>query len=103
MPKSYLIDMDGVIVRGSEVIPGAAAFLERLHARDIKFLILTNNPLYTPRDLQYRLQRIGLTVTVDHLYTAALATAQFLKRQMPDGTAFVIGDTGLTAALHEAG
>ncbi len=103
MPKSYLIDMDGVIVRGSEVIPGAAAFLERLHARGIKFLILTNNPLYTPRDLQHRLQRIGITVTVDHLYTAALATAQFLKRQMPEGTAFVVGESGLTAALYEAG
>jgi NagD protein len=103
MPKSYLIDMDGVIVRGSELIPGAEAFLDRLHQRDIKFLILTNNPLYTPRDLQYRLQRIGVNVTVDHLYTSALATAQFLKKQMPDGTAFVIGESGLTAALHEAG
>jgi NagD protein len=103
MPKSYLIDMDGVIVRGSEVIPGAAAFLERLHARGIKFLIVTNNPLYTPRDLQHRLQRIGITVTVDHLYTAALATAQFLKKQMPEGTAFVVGESGLTAALYEAG
>jgi NagD protein len=103
MPKSYLIDMDGVIVRGSELIPGAEAFLERLHQRNIKFLIMTNNPLYTPRDLQYRLQRIGVNVTVDHLYTSALATAQFLKKQMPDGTAFVIGESGLTAALHEAG
>src|SRR5512143_2128658 len=103
MPKSYLIDMDGVIVRGSELIPGADAFLDRLHQRDIKFLILTNNPLYTQRDLQYRLQRIGVTVTVDHLYTSALATAQFLKKQMPDGTAFVIGESGLTQALHEAG
>ncbi len=103
MPKSYLIDMDGVIVRGSELIPGADAFLDRLHQRHIKFLILTNNPLYTQRDLQYRLQRIGVNVTVDHLYTSALATAQFLKKQMPDGTAFVIGESGLTQALHEAG
>ncbi len=103
MPKSYLIDMDGVIVRGSELIPGADAFLERLHQRQIKFLILTNNPLYTPRDLLHRLQRIGVNVTADHIYTSALATAQFLKKQMPEGTAFVIGESGLTQALHDAG
>jgi NagD protein len=103
MPKSYLIDLDGVIVRGSELIPGADAFLDRLRQRNIKFLILTNNPLYTQRDLQHRLQRIGVNVTGDHIYTSALATAQFLKRQMPAGTAFVIGESGLTQALHEAG
>jgi NagD protein len=103
MSKSYLIDMDGVIVRGSELIPGADAFLDRLHQRAIKFLILTNNPLYTPRDLLHRLQRIGISVSEDHLYTSALATAQFLKKQKPGGTAFVIGESGLTQALHEAG
>jgi NagD protein len=95
--------MDGVIVRGSELIPGADAFLDRLRQRQIKFLILTNNPLYTQRDLQHRLQRIGISVAGDHIYTSALATAQFLKKQMPDGTAFVIGESGLTQALHEAG
>ena len=103
MPKSYLIDMDGVIVRGSELIPGADGFLDRLQQRQIKYLILTNNPLYTPRDLLHRLLRIGVDVTADHIYTSALATAQFLKKQMPDGTAFVIGESGLTQALHEAG
>jgi NagD protein len=103
MPKSYLIDMDGVIVSGSELIPGADAFLDRLHERGIKFLILTNNPQYTPVDLQHRLQRLGVNVTTDHLYTSALATAQFLKTQQPNGTAFVIGESGLTEALHEAG
>jgi NagD protein len=103
MAKSYLIDMDGVIVRGSELIPGADAFLERLHERGIKFLILTNNPVYTPRDLQHRLQRIGVNMTAEHIYTSALATAQFLKVQHPDGTAFVIGESGLTNALHDVG
>lgn len=103
MPKSYLLDMDGVIVRGSELIPGADAFLERLRQRAIKFLILTNNPLYTPIDLQHRLQRIGVNLTTDHLYTSAMATARFLKSQMPNGTAFVIGESGLTQALHDVG
>ena len=103
MPKSYLIDMDGVIVRGSELIPGADAFLDRLLQRQIKFLILTNNPLYTPVDLQHRLQRVGVNVGTEHLYTSALATAQFLKWQKPNGTAFVLGESGLTEALHDVG
>ena len=103
MPKSYLLDMDGVIVRGTEAIPGAGAFLERLHERQIRFLILTNNPLYTPMDLQHRLQRAGIQVTTDHLYTSAMATAQFLKWQKPNGTAFVLGESGLTEALHDVG
>ncbi|MGH2397523.1 MAG: TIGR01457 family HAD-type hydrolase [bacterium] len=102
MPKSYLIDMDGVIVRGSELIPGADAFLNRLHQRNIKFLILTNNPTYTPVDLQHRLQRLGVNVTADHIYTSAMATAQFLRSQKPGGTAFVLGESGLTTALHQA-
>ncbi|MBI5564234.1 MAG: TIGR01457 family HAD-type hydrolase [Chloroflexi bacterium] len=103
MPKSYLIDMDGVIVRGSELIPGADQFLARLQARGIKFLILTNNPMYTPIDLLHRLQRIGVNLTTDHLYTSAMATADFLSKQKPHGTAFVIGESGLTQALHEVG
>ena len=103
MPKSYLIDMDGVIVRGSELIPGADAFLGRLRERGIKFLILTNNPTYTPTDLQHRLQRLGVDLAGDHIYTSALATAQFLKWQKPGGTAFVIGESGPTEALHQVG
>jgi NagD protein len=103
MPKSYLIDMDGVIVRGNELVPGADAFLQRLHDRQIKFLILTNNPQYTPVDLQYRLASSGVNITSDHIYTSALATAQFLKWQMPSGTAFVVGEVGLTEALHAVG
>lgn len=95
--------MDGVIVRGNELIPGADEFIRRLHERNIKFLILTNNPIYTPRDLHYRLQRLGLDVTPDHLYTSALATASFLQKQKPNATAFVLGESGLTEALHDKG
>ncbi len=99
----YLMDMDGVIVRGSELIPGADGFLARLQAKSIPFLILTNNSLYTPRDLQARLTRMGLSIPVSAIFTSALATAQFLHRQMPDGSAFVIGEAGLTTALHDLG
>jgi NagD protein len=95
--------MDGVIVRGSELIPGADAFIERLHQRQIKFLILTNNPMYTPVDLQHRLVRLGVQVTPDHIYTSALATSAFLQGQKPNGTAFVLGESGLTEAMHQVG
>ncbi len=102
MPKTYILDMDGVIVRGNAMIPGADAFIDRLHQRG-KFLILTNNPLYTPSDLAHRLQRLGINIGAEHLYTSALATAIFLKTQKPNGTAFVLGESGLTEALHQVG
>ena len=101
--QHYLMDMDGVIVRGAALIPGADRFLERLRAKGISFLILTNNSLYTPRDLQARLARIGLSVPVEALFTSAVATAQFLHLQAPGGAAFVIGEAGLTTALHDVG
>ncbi len=103
MPKSYLIDMDGVIVRGDELIPGADEFIGRLHERNIRFLILTNNPMYTPVDLQHRLQRLGVNLTPDHIYTSAQATSAFLHSQKANGTAFVLGESGLTEALHQVG
>jgi len=102
-PKSYLIDMDGVLVSGRTIIPGADQFLGRLTARGAKYLVLTNNPLYTPGDLAHRLQTTGLDIPSDRLFTAAMATAQFLQSQKPNGQAFVIGESGLTEAIHSAG
>ena len=101
--KSYLIDMDGVLLRGEVPIKGAAEFIARVQARGCPFLILTNNSIYTPGDLQLRLQRIGLDVPDGCIYTSALATAHFLHAQRPGGTAYVIGEAGLTTALHETG
>jgi NagD protein len=101
--KNYLIDMDGVLVFGSRPIPGANEFIGRLQQAGRKFLVLTNNSLYTPRDLHARLQRIGLDVPANAIYTSALATAQFLRTQYPDGGAYVIGEAGLTTALHDVG
>lgn len=102
-PKNYLIDMDGVLVRGSQPVPGANAFIQRLREREAKFLVLTNNPLYTQRDLAARLERIGLAIPAESIYTSALATANFLHTQKPGGSAYVVGDIGLTSALYEAG
>lgn len=102
-PKTYLSDMDGVLVRGSQVVPGANEFVARLQAASAKFLVLTNNSLYTQRDLAARLQRIGLNVPPEAIYTSAIATAQFLQNQHPGGSAYVIGEAGLTTALHDVG
>jgi len=103
MPASYVVDMDGVIYHGHRLIPGAVEFVERLKAGGHKFLFLTNNSQWTPRDLRHRLEGIGISVQESAFHTSALATAEFLKQQMPGGTAYVIGGAGLTNALYEAG
>jgi NagD protein len=100
---SWLMDMDGVLVREEHPIEGAHEFLTRLQEREIPFLVLTNNSIYTPRDLAARLRTSGLTVPEDRIWTSALATARFLEDQRPGGSAFVIGEAGLTTALHDAG
>jgi 5'-nucleotidase len=97
------MDMDGVLVREEHAIPGAAEFLSRLGALGIPFLVLTNNSMYTPRDLSARLRPLGLHVPEHSIWTSALATAQFLQGQRPDGSAFVVGEVGLTTALHSVG
>jgi 5'-nucleotidase len=97
------MDMDGVLVREEHAIPGADKFLGRLRELDIPFLLLTNNSIYTRRDLAARLRLSGLEVPEEAIWTSALATARFLEDQRPGGTAFVIGEAGLTTALHEAG
>nr|WP_149957720.1 HAD-IIA family hydrolase [Zafaria cholistanensis]GER24134.1 haloacid dehalogenase [Zafaria cholistanensis] len=101
--ECWLTDMDGVLVHENQVIPGAAELLRRWSEAGQRFLVLTNNSIYTPRDLCARLKASGLDVPEESLWTSALATAEFLKRQQPGGRAFVIGEAGLTTALHEAG
>ena len=101
--ESWLLDMDGVLVKEGRAIPGAAEFVARLRAADRRFLILTNNSIYTARDLHARLTRMGFDVPETSIWTSALATAQFLDDQRPGGTAYVIGEAGLTTAMHNAG
>ena len=102
--KSYLIDMDGVLVSGRSVIKGAPEFLARLEAKASKYLLLTNNPIYTPGDLSYRLHKIGLAIPPERIFTSAMATGSFLAKQRGrGGTAYMIGESGLSHALHEIG
>src|SRR5690242_21905109 len=97
------MDMDGVLVHEEQAIPGADRFLDNLRKRDAPFLVLTNNSIYTQRDLAARLRASGLEVPEQRIWTSALATASFLQDQRPNGSAFVIGEAGLTTAMHEAG
>jgi len=101
--ECWLTDMDGVLVHENQALPGAAALLQQWTDSGTPFLVLTNNSIYTPRDLSARLRASGLNVPEDRIWTSALATADFLKDQVSGGTAFVIGEMGLTTALHEAG
>lgn len=99
----FLIDMDGVIYRGSQLIAGADRFITELRENDIPFLFLTNNSQRTRRDVVIRLQRMGIDVEERHVFTCAMATARYLARQKPGGTAYVIGEGGLLTALHQNG
>ncbi len=101
--RNYLIDMDGVLVSGRTMIPGAYEFIERLKARGATYRLLTNNPLFTPSDLSRRLQTIGLDIPAECIFTSALATARFLHWQKPAGRAYVIGESGLTQAIRDIG
>jgi len=103
MKHGYLIDMDGVLYRGTEVITGADTFIQQLRAREIPFRLLTNNSQRTRRDVVAKLNRMGIEVEEEHIFTSAMATARFLARQTPGGTAFVIGEGGLLTALHQNG
>jgi NagD protein len=101
--RSWLMDMDGVLVHEEQAIPGADRFLARLTELGVPFLVLTNNSIYTRRDLAARLRASGLEVPEESIFTSALATAALLEDQRPGGSAFVIGESGLTTAMHEAG
>lgn len=101
--KHFITDMDGVLIKGTQIVPGADRFIAHLEEQEREYLVLTNNPLYTPRDLAHRLHNIGLEIPAERLFTSAMATASFLQNQRPEATAFVIGESGLTQAIHDIG
>lgn len=103
MMHGYLIDMDGVIYRGGELIPGADRFIQGIREANIPFRFLTNNSQRTRRDVTTKLQRLGIDVEEEHIFTCAMATARYLAHQKPNGTAYVIGEGGLLMALHRNG
>lgn len=101
--RGYICDMDGVLYHGNRLLPGAAEFVRWLHDAEKQFLFLTNSSERSPRELSEKLNRLGLSVTEDHFYTSAMATAAFLVSQCPGGSCYVIGEPGLSNALYQAG
>jgi NagD protein len=101
--KGFLIDMDGVIYKGSEPIPGAVEFINRLRENGYPFLFLTNNSQRTNRDVCYKLRKMGFNVNDEHIFTCAMATARYLNSRKANGTAYVIGEGGLLTELHNVG
>ncbi|HEX9514040.1 MAG TPA: HAD-IIA family hydrolase [Puia sp.] len=101
--KGFLIDMDGVIYKGSEPIPGAVEFINSLRDRGYPFLFLTNNSQRTNRDVCYKLRKMGFDVNNEDIFTCAMATARYLASKKVHGTAYVIGEGGLLTELHNAG
>ncbi|HJO93082.1 MAG TPA: HAD-IIA family hydrolase [Victivallales bacterium] len=101
--KAFICDMDGVIYHGNKLLPGVHKFVEWMQKENKDFIFLTNNSQMTPRELQEKLKRLGLNIEEKHFYTSALATAAFLHQQCPNGSAYVIGEAGITNALYNVG
>jgi NagD protein len=99
----FIIDMDGVIYHGNRLLPGVTDFLNWLEESGKKYLFLTNSSERTPKELQEKLKRLGISVGEDHFYTSALATASFLSSQKPNGSVYIIGETGLIHAMYSVG
>ncbi len=99
--KGFICDMDGVIYHGNKLLPGVTIFVNWMIENDKKFVFLTNSPERTPHELSMKLERMGLCVAAEHFYTSAMATAEFLKSQAPDCTAYVIGEAALSKALYD--
>jgi len=102
-PETWLLDMDGVLMHDDVALPGAEEFIDRLRNQERQFLVLTNNSIYTRRDLAARLAQAGLDIPEERIWTSAVATAQFLSNQVPGASAYVIGEGGLKTALHDVG
>lgn len=101
--KGFLIDMDGVIYKGNEPIPGALEFINHLRINGLPFLFLTNNSQRTSRDVCYKLRKLGFDVNDEDIFTCGMATAKYLASKKPHGTAYVIGEGGLLNELHKVG
>jgi NagD protein len=99
----FIIDMDGVIYHGNKLLPGVTEFVNWLETSGKKYLFLTNSPERTPKELQEKMKRLGITIGEEHFYTSALATASFLSNQNPNGSAYIIGDAGLIHAMYSVG
>ncbi|MDR2768087.1 MAG: HAD-IIA family hydrolase [Treponema sp.] len=100
---AFIIDMDGVIYHGNQLLQGALEFVRWMEENNKAFLFLTNSSERSPLELSQKLARLGIEVDPEHFYTSALATAAFLATQRPGGSVYVIGEPGLIQALYDQG
>ena len=102
--KGYLIDLDGTIYRGTEAIPAGKRFVEELHQRELPFLFVTNNTTKSPATVAKRLaDEFDIHVAAETVYTASLATIDFMQTDGKGKKVFVIGESGLIDLILEAG
>ena len=102
--RAAVIDMDGVLWEGDRPMPGLVEFFEALRRRQMRLVLATNNASRTPEQYMAKLARMGVTVTIDEIFTSAMATALFLHQRSPAGArVFAIGEDGLRRALTETG
>lgn len=99
----FICDMDGVVYHGNKILEGVTEFVNWMLSNNKGFVFLTNSSERTPHELSMKLERMGLSVSADHFYTSAMATAEFLHSQKPACTAYVIGEAALTKALYDQG
>ncbi|MBP2619846.1 TIGR01457 family HAD-type hydrolase [Streptococcus panodentis] len=102
--KGYLIDLDGTIYKGRSRIPAGEAFVHELQKRDIPYLFVTNNTTRTPETVQTMLaESFNIETPLSTIYTATLATIDYLDDKALGKKVYVIGDVGLKHAIEEAG
>ncbi|MBZ2155143.1 TIGR01457 family HAD-type hydrolase [Streptococcus anginosus] len=102
--KGYLIDLDGTIYKGKDRIPAGEAFVHELQRRNIPYLFVTNNTTRTPETVQAMLaEQFNVETPIETIYTATLATVDYLNDKNLGKKVYVIGDVGLKQAIAEAG
>lgn len=101
--RGAVVDLDGTVYRGKQLIPGAVRGIDRLRRDGLGLLFFSNNPTKSPAEYQERLTGHGLDVAVDEIVSSATVTASYLVSNYADGEVFVIGDPGLVAQLETAG
>ncbi|HEQ9122281.1 4-nitrophenyl phosphatase [Streptococcus pyogenes] len=102
--KGYLIDLDGTIYQGKNRIPAGERFIKRLQERGIPYLLVTNNTTRTPEMVQSMLaNQFHVETGIETIYTATMATVDYMNDMNRGKTAYVIGETGLKSAIAAAG
>jgi len=88
--RGFIFDMDGVLYRGSQPLPGVQTLFDALTVRGIRFLLATNNSMALPDGYVTRMAKMGATITVDQVQTSATATRDYLRDILPSGSIILV-------------